>query len=78
MTNVKILYEDAHIIVCVKPPGMASQPERSSSMDLASWLKNHMAVQKPGSVPYIGVVHRLDRPAGERRDGLCEKSKGGC
>ncbi|MEI3267408.1 MAG: pseudouridine synthase [Frisingicoccus sp.] len=21
-----------------------------------------MAVQKPGSVPYIGVVHRLDRP----------------
>ena len=62
MTNVKILYEDAHIIVCVKPPGMASQPERSSSMDLASWLKNHMAVQKPGSVPYIGVVHRLDRP----------------
>ncbi len=64
MIDVKILYEDEEIIVCVKPTGMASQPERSSSMDLASWLKNHLAAERSNGVPYIGVVHRLDRPVG--------------
>ncbi len=68
MMEVKILYEDAQLIVCVKPPGMSSQAERSSSMDLVSWLKNYLAVKQrdggPGKRPYIGVVHRLDRPVG--------------
>ena len=65
--NVKILYEDKHIIVCVKPAGMPSQAERSSSMDLVSWLKNYLS-KKEGNVrkgvPYVSVVHRLDRPVG--------------
>ena len=64
MIDVKILYEDEEIIVCVKPAGMPSQPERSSSMDLVSWLKNHLAAKRRNGVPYIGVVHRLDRPVG--------------
>ena len=67
MMNVKILYEDKHIIVCVKPAGMPSQAERSSSMDLVSWLKNYLS-KKEGNVrkgvPYVSVVHRLDRPVG--------------
>ena len=64
MIDVKILYEDGEIIVCVKPAGMPSQPERSSSMDLVSWLKNYLAARRRDGVPYIGVVHRLDRPVG--------------
>lgn len=68
MIEVKILYEDAQLIVCVKPPGMSSQAERSSTMDLASWLKNYLALKQGdgarGKSPYIGVVHRLDRPVG--------------
>lgn len=68
MMEVKILYEDAQLIVCVKPPGMPSQAERSSSMDLVSWLKNYLAIKQkgggPGKSPYISVVHRLDRPVG--------------
>ena len=68
MIDVKILYEDAQVLVCVKPPGMAAQTERSSSMDLVSWLKNYLVGKQSGSsgkgVPYIGVVHRLDRPVG--------------
>ncbi|WP_418751788.1 RluA family pseudouridine synthase [Frisingicoccus sp.] len=68
MIEVKILYEDAQLIVCVKPPGMPSQAERSSTMDLASWLKNYLALKQGngarGKSPYIGVVHRLDRPVG--------------
>lgn len=46
MIEVKILYEDAQLIVCVKPPGMPSQAERSSTMDLASWLKNYLALKQ--------------------------------
>lgn len=67
MINVKILYEDKQIIVCMKPAGMPSQAERSSSMDLVSWLKNYL-MRKEGNVgkgvPYVSVVHRLDRPVG--------------
>ena len=67
MADVKILYEDVQIIVCVKPAGMASQAERTSAMDLVSWLKNYIGGQKRavgGQKNYIGVVHRLDKPVG--------------
>ena len=67
MADVKILYEDVQIIVCVKPAGMASQAERSSAMDLVSWLKNYIGGQKRavgGQKNYIGVVHRLEKPVG--------------
>lgn len=63
MTDVKILYEDKDIIVVVKPAGMPSQGDRSSTMDLVSWLKNYVAKNEKG-IPYIAVVHRLDRPVG--------------
>lgn len=61
--HVKILYEDEHIIVVVKPAGMPSQGDRSSTMDMVSYLKNYLAPSVKG-IPYIGVVHRLDRPVG--------------
>lgn len=66
MADVKILYEDAQIIVCVKPAGMASQAERSSAMDLVSWLKNYIGGQKRAvggqkniSEWFIGWISRL-------------------
>ena len=65
--NVNILYEDKDVIVCVKPAGMPSQAERSSSMDMVSWLKNYLSKKQGDArcgVPYVSVVHRLDRPVG--------------
>lgn len=67
MPEIEILYEDRDIIVCVKPAGMASQPERSSIPDMVSQLKNRMAQKREGNRgkrPYIGIVHRLDKPVG--------------
>ncbi|MCR4672808.1 MAG: RluA family pseudouridine synthase [Lachnospiraceae bacterium] len=58
MRSVKILYEDDSVIVVVKPAGMLSQNDRSSAMDMVSFLRNHLHRQ------YIGVVHRLDRNVG--------------
>ncbi len=63
--QVQILYEDNDIIVVVKPAGMASQEEHSSDMDMVSWLKNYLYRERNvKNEPYIGVVHRLDRPVG--------------
>ena len=65
MAEVKILYEDKDVIVAVKPAGMASQEERSADMDMVSWLKNYLVREKKvKGVPYIGVIHRLDKPVG--------------
>lgn len=57
-----ILYEDKHILVCHKRPGMAVQSARTGQMDLECALKNYLAEKMPGRIPYLGVVHRLDQP----------------
>jgi 23S rRNA pseudouridine1911/1915/1917 synthase len=55
-----ILYEDESIIVCEKPAGVPAQSDKTFSEDMVSGLKNYLTEQK--KEPYIGLVHRLDRP----------------
>lgn len=61
---VPILYEDNHLLVVVKPSGMLSQADRTGDPDLLTIAKAYIkkAYAKPGAV-YLGLVHRLDRPA---------------
>jgi len=63
--GVRILYEDNHLLVVVKPPNMLSQGDVTGDQDLLSLMKEYIKVtyDKPGSV-YLGLVHRLDRPVG--------------
>lgn len=63
--GIKILYEDNHILVVVKPPNILSQGDSTGDEDLLTLLKNDMKIRydKPGNV-YLGLVHRLDRPVG--------------
>ena len=58
-----ILYEDNHIIVCVKPVGVLSQADGTDAPDVLTLLKAYIKekYQKPGAV-FLGLVHRLDRP----------------
>ena len=60
--NLNILYEDNHIIVCVKPVGILSQEDHTKDPDMLSILKEYIKekYQKPGNV-YLGLVMRLDR-----------------
>lgn len=65
--KLNIIYEDKYIIVCHKPAGIASQNDRSFNADMCSMIKNHFAQElrkcnKPIVEPYVGVVHRLDKP----------------
>lgn len=66
---MKILYEDRDIIVCVKEPGVPAQSDKSRDMDMVNMLRNYVSSSGLGGVivggiPYIGLVHRLDRPVG--------------
>ena len=60
---MKVLYEDNHLIVAVKPPMVPSQADSSGDPDMLSIVKEYVREKygKPGNV-YIGLVHRLDRP----------------
>ena len=61
----KILFEDNHVLVAVKPAGILSQADQTGDKDILTILKDYIkeTYQKPGNV-YLGLVHRLDRPVG--------------
>lgn len=61
----KILYEDNHVIVVVKPHNISVQGDESGDIDMLTILKNYIKERdkKPGNV-FVGLVHRLDRPTG--------------
>ena len=63
--EITILYEDASLLVCIKPAGIASQGSKGFQTDLSDMLKLH--IQKETGVkgePYLGIIHRLDQPVG--------------
>lgn len=62
---IQVLFEDNHILVVVKPPGIPSQEDETRDPDMLTLLKQDLKVRhnKPGNV-FLGLVHRLDRPVG--------------
>lgn len=63
--NLKVLFEDQHIIVVVKPPGVPSQKDRSGDINMASLVEEHLQQKVTNNMkPYVGLIHRLDRPVG--------------
>lgn len=65
MQNLKVIYEDNHIIVVEKQPNIPSQADKTEDIDMITIIKNYLKIKynKPGNV-YLGLVHRLDRPVG--------------
>lgn len=63
--NLKVIYEDNHIIVVEKPPNIPSQGDKTEDTDMLTIIKEYLKEKynKPGNV-YLGLVHRLDRPVG--------------
>ncbi len=64
-----ILFEDQSIIVAEKPAGLESQATRKLEPDMVSEIKKHihkLSTQSSGKKeePYVGVIHRLDKPVG--------------
>lgn len=63
--NIRVLYEDNHLLVVEKPANVPVQADASGDEDLLAACKGYIKekYQKPGEV-YLGLVHRLDRPVG--------------
>ncbi|MFA6925228.1 MAG: RluA family pseudouridine synthase [Bacteroidales bacterium] len=61
---MEILYEDNHIIAVNKKPSDIVQGDKTGDKPLSEFVKDYIKTKynKPGDV-FIGVVHRLDRPA---------------
>jgi 23S rRNA pseudouridine1911/1915/1917 synthase len=60
--DLKILYEDNHIIAVNKPAGMLVQGDKTGDETLGDIVKQYIKekYEKPGEV-FLGVVHRIDR-----------------
>lgn len=65
LKELKVIYEDNHIIVVEKPVNIPSQGDKTGDIDMLTIIKNYIKEKynKPGNV-YLGLVHRLDRPVG--------------
>jgi 23S rRNA pseudouridine1911/1915/1917 synthase len=73
---LSVLYEDEDIIVVKKPAGTESQSAKGFGRDMVSEIRTHLvmnrdihklttngpAVRGSGEPPYVGVIHRLDKP----------------
>lgn len=62
LPEIKVLYEDNHLIAVYKPAGTLVQGDKSGDIsmmeEVKSYLKNKYS--KPGNV-FLGLIHRLDR-----------------
>ncbi|MBQ1385850.1 MAG: RNA pseudouridine synthase, partial [Erysipelotrichales bacterium] len=60
---MKVLYEDNHVIVLIKPYNMPTQADKSHDPDVLGMVKDYLIQKynKPGDA-YVGLVSRLDRP----------------
>ena len=63
--ELKVVYEDNHILVVIKPQNVPSQADSSKDIDMLTMCKEYIKEKynKQGNV-YVGLVHRLDRPTG--------------
>lgn len=68
---LNILYEDEAILVVWKPVGMESQSARGFQADMVSEIRRYLSTKNrednhnlstKSTEPYVGVIHRLDKP----------------
>jgi 23S rRNA pseudouridine1911/1915/1917 synthase len=63
MRPYTVVYEDNHLLIVNKAPGILVQGDSTGDIPLVEVLKDYIAdkYQKPGAV-FLHPVHRLDRP----------------
>ena len=61
MSDLTILYEDDHLVICLKPPGVLSEDSEKGRC-MPALLREHYRAQ--GKSDYIATVHRLDKIVG--------------
>jgi 23S rRNA pseudouridine1911/1915/1917 synthase len=56
-----ILFEDAHLLVVAKPPGLSTQAPPIAGATLETAVRAYLHPDGPADA-FVGTVHRLDRP----------------
>lgn len=59
---MEVLHRDDYLLVIDKPPGLLAQPDHTGDPDVVSRGKEFLA-EEGREDPFLGLVHRLDRPA---------------
>lgn len=59
MIQPEILYEDAQLIICYKPAGIATQTKKLGQKDMVSILLNHVAQEGTGQPFHSQLVRGL-------------------
>jgi 23S rRNA pseudouridine1911/1915/1917 synthase len=61
--DLKVLYEDNHLIAVFKPTGILVQGDSTGDKCLMDYVKEYLkkTYKKEGNV-FLGLLHRLDRP----------------
>jgi RluA family pseudouridine synthase len=59
---MEILHQDDQVLVVDKPPGLLAQADHTGDPDVVSRGKQRVA-DGADDDPFLGLVHRLDRPA---------------
>lgn len=61
--DIAIIHEDSHLLIVDKPHDLLSQADHTGDPDLLSLCKEYLG-RESRSDPFVGLVHRIDRPAG--------------
>lgn len=61
--NISIVFEDEHLLLIDKPANLLSQKDHTGDPDVVSLCKQYLGKHQ-NNTPYLGLVHRLDRPVG--------------
>ncbi len=60
--EMTILFEDAQLVVAIKPAKVPSQKDLSGDLDMVTAISMHLEHTSGKERPYVGLIHRLDRP----------------
>lgn len=61
--DIPIIFEDDHLLIIDKPVNVLSQADYTGDADVLTLCKQYLG-RCQSSPPYLGLVHRLDRPVG--------------
>jgi 23S rRNA pseudouridine1911/1915/1917 synthase len=61
--DISIIFEDKHLLLIDKPINMLSQEDHTGDPNVLTLCKQYLS-RSHSSTPYLGLVHRLDRPVG--------------
>ena len=58
--NIKVIYEDNHLIAINKPAGWLVQGDETGDLPLSEFVKDYIKTRynKPGDV-FLGIIHIL-------------------